>query len=360
MDRLDTRDTGGSDRREMIAELPWLEGASLFASGSAALVHLVRWGVRRHGWQRVWLPSYYCPDVSAALVAAIGREVELRAYPDASLWTATDQGMVPAAAGDLVVVANQLGVRPRPDMARLAGRAVIVEDHSHDLGSAWALESRADYAFASLRKTLPIADGGAVWSPQGRELPPEPAREDQANGHGDPARRPADRLAAALDRRGRITAAIDDKLRFRALARTAAGPAGAVSRGAISPVSRALLRHMPVQAWRERRRRNLDVLADAVASVAGTRILRAPAGGVAFALTLVFDVARARQDAQRALVSRAVIPTVLWPLDPDRDWGAGPAEADLSSRILSIHGDQRYDDTDMRRLAEILRETLGG
>jgi hypothetical protein len=368
IDHLDTPETESGLRERLTrsgspdasTELPWLEGASLFASGSDALAGLVRWGLRRHGWRRVWLPSYYCPDVPAALVAAAGREVELRAYPDASLWRPTDQGVVPAAAGDVVVVANQLGVRPRPAMTRLAGHAVIVEDHSHDPGSAWALESHADYAFASLRKTLPIPDGGAVWSPQGRELPPEPAGEDGTNGNGDLARRSADRLAAALDRRGRVDAAVDDRLRFRALARTAAGPAGAASSGGISPVSRALLPQMPIRAWRERRRRNLEVLADAAASVPGARILGAPAGAVAFALTLVFDSARARRRAQRALVSRAVVPAVLWPLDPARDWGAGPAEADLSGRILSIHGDQRYGGADMRRLADILREALGG
>ena len=54
-----------------------------------------------------------------------------------------------------------------------------------------------------------------------------------------------------------------------------------------------------------------------------------------------------------------MVPAILWPLDPDRDWGAGEADADLSRRILSIHGDQRFDETDMRRLAAILREALG-
>jgi hypothetical protein len=367
MDRLDTMNSRGSRDGDPFEELPWLGGASLFASGSEALVGLVRWGVRRHGWRRVWLPSYYCPDVPAALLTAARGEVELRPYPDASPWTPTDLGVVPATSGDVVVVANQLGVRPRPDLARLVGGAVIVEDHSHDPGSAWALGSHADYAFASLRKTLPISDGGALWSPQDLELPPEPAVGDEADGPGDPARRSArrsaDRLAAALDARGRRTAPVDDRLRFRALARAAAGPAGAAGAASghgISPVSRALLAQMPVRAWRERRRRNLEVLADAAESVGGARILGAPAGGVAFALTLVFDTAGARRRAQAALISRAVVPAVLWPLDPARDWGAGPADEDLSGRILSIHGDQRHGDEDMRRLAAILREALEG
>jgi hypothetical protein len=117
---------------------------------------------------------------------------------------------------------------------------------------------------------------------------------------------------------------------------------------------------MPVRAWRERRRRNLAVLADAVASAPSVRVLAAPAGGVAFALSLVFATAEARQAAQAVLVARAVPPAILWPLDAARDWGVGKEDAELASRILSIHGDQRHDDGDMRQLAAILREALRG
>jgi hypothetical protein len=116
---------------------------------------------------------------------------------------------------------------------------------------------------------------------------------------------------------------------------------------------------MPVYAWRERRWHNLAILAEALAGSAGARHLGAPVGGVAFACTLVFDGAAQRQAALDALAARAVVPVVLWPLEPARHWGVGPDEADLSSRILSIHGDQRYDASDMRHLAAILREVLG-
>jgi hypothetical protein len=348
-----------------MATLPWVGTAALYASGSQALVRLVRWGAARHRWRRVWLPSYYCPDVPAALMAVAGRQVELLAYPDSMLWEAPNPRSIPTSPGDVVVVANQLGVRPRPDAADwTAPGVVLVEDHSHDLGSAWARDSRADYAFASLRKTLPIPDGGAVWSPQGRELPPEPTDDDADAEHPGarraPAWRSADRIAAALEARGQVAPATGDRLRFRALARVAAEKGSANGRRGISPVSRALLPQMPLQAWRERRRRNLAVLAEAVSSTPGVRGLAAPPGGVAFALTLVFASAGARHRVQEALVARAVAPVVLWPLDPARDWGVGPADADLSARILSVHGDQRHGVDDMQALARLLREALGG
>ena len=365
---------------------PWPAHAPLFGSGTHALVALVLWGARRHGWRRAWLPSYYCPEVPAGLRSLEAHGIELLTYPDHDLTGPPATERIGAAPGDVIVVANQLGVRPRPVAAGTdeaghgpaAGDArvatarpatapgtILVEDHSHDPGSAWARGSRADYAFASLRKTLPLPDGGAVWSPQGLELPPEPgpesgraatARDGTASGPGPDV----DRLIAALTRRGVRGGTLDEPPPFRAYARSSGLGAGtgAPPGPAISPVSRALLPHMPVDAWRGRRRRNLEILAAEVGPIGGTRLLPSPPGGVAFAFTLVFDAADDRDRARAALVERAVVPSILWPLDASGEPGVGPADADLSRRILSVHCDQRYDTEDMRRLATILRAAL--
>ncbi len=344
-------------------DVPWPVDAPLFASGTDALAALLRWGAEHRGWSRVWLPSYYCPEVPAALrVSHVG--VVVLAYPDHDLRAEPDTRGVAVAEGDVVVVANQLGVRAQPERDHVARPGIVlVEDHSHDLGSDWALGSAADYAFASLRKTLPIPDGGVVWSPRGLDLPPEPL----SAGGGAAAHR----LASAIERRGRAARGVaDERLRLRALARiaaaaagkdaeaVAAAPPGSRGRAGISPVSRALLAQMPVQAWRGRRRANLEILTAAIGAPGGARILASPRGGVAFALTLLFDTAGARTHAQGALTARAVAPTVLWPLDPARDPGTSRADADLSRRILSVHADQRFDEADMLVLAAILREAL--
>jgi hypothetical protein len=171
-----------------VNDLGWIEEASLFASGTDALVALVRWGASRHGWRRVWLPSYYCPEVPAGLAALERDGIELLAYSDHLLTEPPAIEAILAEPGDVIVVANQLGIRRRPDPGRaVVPGAVVVEDHSHDPGSAWARASGADYAFASLRKTLPIPDGGAAWT----RGPPGTAR----------GRRPR-RAAARPPRRG--------------------------------------------------------------------------------------------------------------------------------------------------------------
>jgi hypothetical protein len=123
-------------------------------------------------------------------------------------------------------------------------------------------------------------------------------------------------------------------------------------------VSRVLLPRMPADAWRERRRLNFETLVREANVPPHARVLLPPAGSVAFAFTLVFDTGADRDRAQWALAARAVVPTVLWPLDPSRDRGTGAADVDLSRRILSVHCDQRHDAEDMARLAAILRTAL--
>lgn len=335
------------ERGVVAGDNPWLRSAHLFGSGRDALVALVRWGAVEHGWRRVWLPSFFCPEVPAALLAAEVPGVALWPYADHDVAAPPALAGISAGPGDAVVIVNQLGVRSRPAVERLrAAGAAIIEDHSHDLGSAWALESDADYAYASLRKTLPIPDGGAVWSPRAQPLPPEP-----------PTRTVPSRLSVALLSRPQPE---DDRLRYLALARAAAGSEEPVTGAPISPVSRALLPQMPVEAWRERRRANLATLAQAVEDAPGVRALEAPEGSVAFALTLIFDDAEAREAVRQRLVARAVVPAILWPLQAGRDWGAGPDDERLAQRILSIHGDQRFDAAAMRHLAALLREALAG
>jgi hypothetical protein len=76
---------------------------------------------------------------------------------------------------------NYFGLRTPPDLELPEGVEVL-EDHSHDPVSAWAEQSSADFCLASLRKTLPINDGGALWSPVGHRLPPAPPDRAAASG----------------------------------------------------------------------------------------------------------------------------------------------------------------------------------
>jgi hypothetical protein len=334
-------------------EYPWGPSSVLLGSGRDALRVLVAWGAREHGWRRVWLPSYYCQEVPAALLDVAPPGIELCVYPDAPDRPEPSLTGVPVAPGDVVVVANQLGTRRRPaDPVTVARDAVIVEDHSHDLASPWAMTSRAHYAIASLRKTLPLPDGGVAWSPLSLALPPEPALTEAH------AASTFARLSAMVLKTRYLAGAHVDKAVYLAEARTGAEHIAEGPPSGIAPVSRALLATFPVAAWRRRRRRNFGVLLRALSPLRTARVIQPPVGAVPFALTLVFDTAARRDAVRHALIAAAVYPAVLWPLDDAVVDGIPAEHVDLARRILSIHCDQRYRAGDMVRLAEIAKPLM--
>ncbi len=315
---------------------------------------LFAWGAREHGWRRVWLPSFYCQDVAAALGELSADGVELRAYADAPDREEPEIAGLRVERGDVVVVANHFGIRRAPaSLDTVAHNAVIVEDHSHDLAGPWAKNSGAHYAVASLRKTLPLPDGGVAWSPRALALPPEPPLTDA---HAAAA---LDRLSAMVLKARYLAGQAVDKDAFRARAVSGAERISEGPPSGIAPVSRAMLPSFPVRAWREQRRENHETLLRALGTLCNVRVSAPVPGAVAFALTLVFDTPNQRDAVRRALIAARVYPAVLWPLD-DPQIGDIPTEhVDLARRLLSIHCDQRYVATDMLRVAEILKPLVG-
>jgi hypothetical protein len=337
---------------------PWDAGL-LLSSGRDALRLVLSRGVAEHGWRRLWVPEYFCQHVVAALQRP---DLALLPYVDHPLLA--EPRPPEARTGDAVLVMNYFGLRtgfPAPD-----GPGVhVIEDHSHDPSSWWARTSRADYCIASLRKTLPVSDGGAVWSPRGHPLPSPPALDPQR------------RRAAALKLSGMILKAMYlggmpvDKARYRDLARRGERALAHPAVSDISEVSRALVASFDLIGWREARRRNAVALRAALGDPGWADVL-APADGepcggpgarpgddtrdaVAFSTVLVVDTPERRQLLLQRLHAASIFPAVLWPLETTV-LPVGEEARDVSRRLLSIHCDGRYDSDDMARVAGVAAE----
>ena len=116
----------------------WGSGACFTGSGRDALRVLLRHGKRNLDWSRVFVPSFLCQEV----VAAIRDEgFEVMAYFDDP--RAAVEVCAPAAHEVLVVV-NTFGTRSRVDIDP-ASSGGIIEDHTHDPWSGWAMSSSASY-----------------------------------------------------------------------------------------------------------------------------------------------------------------------------------------------------------------------
>jgi len=334
-------------------EVPWNSAAPLFGSGRDALRVLLDWGMREHRWRRLWLPSFYCQEVPAALRELASDGLQLRAYADGPDDPEPAIAGIPVEPGDVVLVANQLGTRrPPAALDDVARTAVVVEDHSHDLAGPWAMRSRSHYAIASLRKTLPLPDGGVAWSPLGLPLPPEP---DLTEEHASAA---FARLTAMLLKARYLAGEGIPKTTFLAEARSGAARIADGPASGIATVSRELLPTLPVAAWRRQRRRNFRTLLAALGPLGLDRVFEPPPGATPYALTLALETAERRESVRQGLIGADVYPAILWTLDDPAVEGIPSEHVDLARRVLSIHCDHRYGDADMIRIAGIAKPLL--
>jgi len=228
---------------------------------------------------------------------------------------------------------------------------VLVEDHSHDPFSPWAVGSNADYAFSSLRKTLPVPDGAILWSPRGLDLPPQPRQTAEGSEL---------KLAAMLLKGRYLENGGDDALkeRFRRLQIEGEEQLGRAPVAAASQAAReAVIGGAPLP-WRVRRADNAVHLLGALSGleIAEPLFDEWPAGAAPLGVVLLFESEETRDRARETLRQAGVYCPVHWPIERP----ASERVRDLSARVLTIPTDWRYSAADMERVASFLREAETG
>jgi hypothetical protein len=321
--------------------MPWSSGL-LLSSGRDALRLALANGMRERGWRRLWVPEYFCQTVTAALVRP---GLELHPFRDNPLLSTPE--WPDARAGDAILVMNYFGLRAPVAFPRRDGVEVI-EDHSHDPTSRWARRSAADFCVASLRKTVPVSDGGALWSPRGHAIPAAPPVSAQRR------RAAAWQLSAMILKAMYLEGLGVEKATYRELALRGEEWLGAAATCGISEVARAVLGSYPIGRWRRARGANFRVLRRRLAQVPWAEVL-APAGRgcVPSSCIVIADSETRRERVYHRLISARIYPAILWPLD-ETILEVGPEARDLSRRMLSIHCDGRYGPEDMRRVGDLV------
>ncbi len=315
----------------------------LYESGRAALVTLIRHGMAKEEWKRIWLPSYYCGEVVAAVLQT---EIAVSFYSDNPLNETVT--LPPAKSGEVVLLVNYYGYRNAPATSIPTDIAVI-EDHTHDPTGPWARQSRANYCFASLRKVLPIADGGVLWPPEAAELPPQikcqPEHMQRAEKRMKAMRLKADYLAGRLD----------SKTEYRELHEETETAFDRISPGGPHPKTRELLNSLSLTAAAKLRRHNFAYLSDLLAQHSDV-LFGAPDGEGQTPLgVILYFKRRAERDAVRErLIASAIYPAIIWPPATGFD-----AEAtDFSERMLFLPCDYRYNRADLEIVAEKVHEAI--
>lgn len=316
--------------------------AELFATGCGALSAMLRHLAPRG---RLHLPSFFCMGVAEALAADLPI-AWYRHLPDGH---GPQLDTLHARPGDVVLAQNLFGRdTPQPWTAWMRAHPgiALVEDHSHDPFGEWARASIAPYAIASLRKTLPLPDGGLLWSPRGLDLP-APSGPESPGAHL--------KLAAMLLKDAWLGGRAVPKDDFRELQQrgeqTLLGSAGPAS-----VLTATVLPLLDLAGLRAASTRNAHALVTALAGRDREwRVLAGgPAGAAPFRVQLLCESPTVRDALLAHLAGQGIFAPVHWRQDRTGVWSGDEAAADLADRILTVPVDHRCGPADVRRVAEVL------
>ena len=338
----------GGGTSEASGTWPWGTRGWLGGSGRDALRALVGHGKRTRGWKRLWCPAYYCWDVVESLRRC---DIEVLFYADAPRRPEPVLPMDRLTGGDVCLLVNYFGLRGTPAcLPALPDGVESIEDHSHDPESGWAAGSAADWCFASLRKMLPLPDGGVIWSPRGHTLPaPLPVTRDR---HAASSEKLAAMTLKALYLKGSPI----EKQVFRTLGLNGEKHIAAGAPYGMTPWSAALLRAFPRPDWRAQQKMNHQVLCETLDGTPGISVLRPMTDGDAclFSVVLCFPDRALRDAVRKEMTDRKVYASVLWEIPQTGRQVLAPEDRDFHERMLSVYCDMRYSVEDMRQAGRII------
>jgi len=326
-------------------------GGDLYGSGRDAIRAILRHGRNTIGWTTLWVPSYFCQTVLKDIQTP---GILLRPYGDSPLDDESEPIELPSDGLGVVLTLNPFGLRTRNrplDVDR--ARIWVIEDHTHDPWSPLVGKSQADFCVASLRKTIPIPDGGILWSPVGHPLPvcpgPTGIRLDAST----------QKLTGMALKSLFLSGIGNHKLLSRKLL---ASGEDEIARGEISGMpyaTQSLMQGFNALEWRARRLQNFNVLASRLGQIPNVRVLLPTSNdAVPFCVVLQLPLAKIRNALRQRLIDSNVYPAILWSLEDPQITEVRTSDLALSRRMLTIHCDGRYSVNHMLQVAEIVEERM--
>jgi hypothetical protein len=352
--RTDAPPIGGVFELDLAAVLEARDAPARFPQAQAVTSGRTALAILAEEAPGTWLlPAYLCESVLQPLRRA---GIPFDFYPvGGDLRPRLDEleRSVESQSPAAVLVVDYFGFPPSPgDAARLGAlreACLVVEDCVQ--GSLVELSDAAGgriggAVFTSFRKYLPVPDGGLLTGATPRQLPPAAASLRE-------------RLLGQLLRGAWVSGQAEGpEVEAVLLGLLEAGESSLdeeLPLEATSRLSQRLLAGLDLAESASRRRANFVALLEALeGSDAVTPLLRELPAGVS-PLALPVRVGGGRRDALRAeLVRRRIFCPVHWPLPPEVEQARFPEEHRLSSEMLGLPIDQRYEPADMQRLADEL------
>ena len=340
------------------APLPWEAGINVAGINAAGITYLesgrqalalAETELRRQGHRDLHVPSYLCDT----MIAPFHRNGwSLRQLPVDSDVAVSPADLIARVIAGVLLHAPYFGRQDSPEMLaalhtlRRRGVVVIV-DETHRLFSGPS--QVADLRVASLRKLLPLYDGGYVTG-----LPGQPPASWPAPGVSLAASEIADlRQLASVYKTSALASRGRNDIHLAAFARAGQATARRAEPAPMSIKSRGLLRHLDLPGLRATRAANAHLLAAALGHNDRFRIVNPPAPDL-LPSHLVLDTDDV-SGLRRHLTGQRIFCPVHWP--PSE---LLPRQQDWPGRYLSLPVDHRYAAPDMLRIAAEVSSYFAG
>jgi len=319
---------------------PWKDSAVFYYSGRQSLLSLLESLKLKRSLGKIWLPAYYCEQVIEFLPGFSFQ------YYDCDPLTCIGLTSNELSSDDLIILNCYFGIKlpEKSEIDNWRNKGVlIIEDHSQDPYSPLSMTSQADYCFASLRKTLPLPDGGVLWSPMNATLPQIPSTIPPVS---------AKRVAAMLAKKSYLDCEWSDKSIFREWYIEAEFEFDTQILMQMSAYSQDTLQNFDVDRWRRVRAINYlkfyEYLSEKSKMPFGLPVT-SPMG-----IVLLEDSPLKRDELKRYLISHNVFPAILWPVPQKVPERSSKTAREFAARCLFLHCDGRYDGKDMQRIANFV------
>lgn len=292
--------------------------------------------------KRIWVPAYFCYEVIAHILS---KGIEVLFYDDYPLQKSRGNIIKSLAyqKGDALLRVNYFGLGDSEYNYNNIG-AVVIEDHTHDLCSSWARNSKADWCIASLRKTLPIAAGGVLWSPKGNRLPEQmPASIECRN-------MATMRYEAMQLKKRYLLGTYDNKEEYRSLFIRSENMIEALDGSGIDPQTYQIISTLDITKWTELRKKNWQL---ALGLLEKNFVILRPQSQQdnPFSLIICCQSQPERESLRQYLINNRIYPAILWDIPKDSTFDSA---LQLSNRMLSIHCDARYNSEDIEHMCKII------
>lgn len=311
----------------------------LYANGRQAIQHLLSF----KKWERIWVPEYFCYEIVAAIQEI---EITICFYPDApGLNDSQIVKTIPFAKNDVLLRMNFFGLRSFRDNTAIP--VDVIEDHSHDITGAWASSSNADWCIASIRKTIPVPEGGVLWSPKQHRLPEQPVQTEE---NINLAQKRWKAMKLKRDYLQLNTGSKDD---FRELFIETENTFEKLPISDLTEDCKVYLSYFDIHHWIQKKKVNWEILSQIKSNQ--LQILSPENKGCnVFSFVFILRTELKREQVRQYLIQNNLYPVVLWKIPNENSRHA----LDFSKRMLSIPCDARYTEVDIMRMKEILEKAL--